>query len=151
MLLPFINTQYPKRYISPENTTENKVHICKVSKISASQCLMIPIRAISTKVFCLLSFHSGKNHNGRWCLLNIKLYLHLNIMILNFAAYKNMLAQNVLLSMTGLNINGSVNSAFMSTVQLRLQLQGSFSKEVFAELSMQQLLLWQCASSRHCR
>lgn len=50
-------------------------------------------------------------------------------MIFNFAAQKNMLALNVLLSVTGLNINGSVNSAFMSTVQLILQLQQPFSKE----------------------
>lgn len=50
-------------------------------------------------------------------------------MIFNFAAYKYILVQNVLLSTTGLNINGSVNSAFMSTVQLILQLQQPFSKE----------------------
>lgn len=40
-----------------------------------------------------------------------------------------MLSQNVLLSMTGLNINGSVNSAFMSTVQLILEWQQPFSEE----------------------
>lgn len=63
-------------------------------------------------------------------------------MIFNFAAQKTMLALNVLLSVTGLNINGSVNSAFMSTVQLILQLQQPFQKRhIFAELSMQQLLL----------
>lgn len=63
-------------------------------------------------------------------------------MIFDFAAYKNLLAQNVLLSKTGFNINGSVNSAFMLTVQLILQLQQPFLKrQIFTELSMQQLLL----------